>query len=92
VEVQGKPRPEDVEINDSLAIYNNTGNTLALWSALRVCLRHRRPVPDGLAQFFEEIADKLLQFSADGEKEARQLVAGLVLGTKNQGGGPSRFQ
>lgn len=92
MEVQGKPRPEDVEINDSLAIYNNTGNTLALWSALRVCLRHRRPVPDGLAQFFEEIADKLLQFSADGEKEARQLVAGLVLGTKNQGGGPSRFQ
>ncbi|MGC2224646.1 MAG: hypothetical protein WA624_20965 [Methylocella sp.] len=92
VEVQGKPRPEDVEINKFLAIYNKTGNNLALWSALLVCLRHRRPVPDGLAQFFEGIAEKLLQFSADGEKEARQLVPDLVLGTKSQGGGPSVFQ
>jgi hypothetical protein len=92
VEVQGKPRPEDVEINKFLAIYNKTGNNLALWSALLVCLRHRRPVPDGLAQFFEGIAEKLLQFSADDEKGARQDVADLVLGTKNQGGGPSVFQ
>ena len=92
VEVRGKPRPEDVEINKFLAIYNKTGNTLALWSALLVCLRHRRPVPDGLAQFFEGIAEKLLQFSADDEKGARQHVADLVLGTKNQGGGPSVFQ
>jgi hypothetical protein len=92
VEVQGKPRPEDVEINESLAIYNNTGNALALCSALLVCLRHRRPVPDGLAQYFEGIVEKLLQLSADDEKGARQDVADLVLGTKNQGGGPSVFQ
>lgn len=92
VEVQGKPRPEDVEINKFLAIYNKTGNTLALWSALLVCLRHRRPVPDGLAQYFEGIAEKLLQASADDKKGARQDVADLVLGTMNQAGGPSVFQ
>jgi hypothetical protein len=91
VEAQGVPPPEHVEINECLAIYNNTGNTLPLWSLL-VCLRHRRPVPDGLAQFFEGIAEKLLQFSADDEKEARKLVPDLVLGTRNQGGGPSVFQ
>ena len=50
------------------------------------------PVPDGLAKVFEGIAEKLLQFSADDEKEARQLVPDVVLGTKNQGGGPSVFQ
>ncbi len=92
VETQGVLTPEDVEINESLAIYNNTGNTLALWSALLVCLRHRRPVPDGLAEFFERIAEKLLQFSAHDETGARQLVPDLVLGTRNQRGGPSVFQ
>ena len=92
MEAQGALTPEDVEINKFLAIYNNTGNILAAWSALRVCLRHRRPVPDGLAEVFEGIAEKLLQFSADDEKEARQLVPDLVLGTRNQGGGPSVFQ
>lgn len=92
VEIEGKPRPEDVEINKFLAIYNKTGNYLALWSALGVCLRHRRPVPDGLAEFFEGFVEKLLKFSADDEKGARQYVADLVLGTRNQGGGPSVFQ
>jgi hypothetical protein len=92
VEIEGKPRPEDVEINESLAIYNKTGNYLALWSALGVCLRHRRPVPDGLAEYFEGFVEKLLKFSADDEKGARQYVADLVLGTKNQVGGPSVFQ
>ena len=92
VEAQGVLPPEDVEINKFLAIYNETGNILAAWSALLVCLRHRRPVPDGLAEVFEGIAEKLLQFSADDEKEARQLVPDVVLGTKNQGGGPSVFQ
>jgi len=92
VEAQGVLPPEDVEINKFLAIYNNTGNALASWAALLVCLRHRRPVPDGLAEFFEGIAKKLLQFSEDDQKEARQLVPDLVLGTTNQGGGPSVFQ
>lgn len=92
MEIEGKPRPEDVEINESLAIYNKTGNYLALWSALGVCLRHRRPVPDGLAQYFEGFVEELLQLSADDEKGARQYVADLVLGTRNQGGGPSVFQ
>jgi hypothetical protein len=49
-------------------------------------------VPDGLAQFFEGIAEKLLRFSAPDKKGARQDVADLVLGTNNQGGGPSVFQ
>jgi hypothetical protein len=92
VEAQGVLPPEDVEINKFLAIYNNTGNALAAWAALLVCLGHHRPVPDGLAQFFEGIAKKLLQFSEDDQKEARQLVPDLVLGTTNQGGGPSVFQ
>jgi hypothetical protein len=92
VEAQGVLPPEDVKINEFLAIYNNTGKTLALWSALLVCLRHRRPVPDEPAEVFEGMAEKLLQLSADDEKGARQLVADLVLGTRNQGGGPSVFQ
>src|SRR5580704_15586899 len=65
VEIEGKPRPEDVEINKFLAIYNKTGNYLALWSALGVCLPHRRRVPDGLAEYFEGFVEKLLKFSAD---------------------------
>jgi hypothetical protein len=92
VEIEGKPRPEDVEINKFLAIYNKTGNYLALWSALGVCLQHRRRVPDGLAEYFEGFVEKLLKFSADDEKGPRQYVADLVLGTRSQGGGPSVFQ
>jgi hypothetical protein len=49
-------------------------------------------VPDGLAEYFEGFVEKLLKFSADDEKGARQDVADLVLGTRNQGGGPSVFQ
>jgi hypothetical protein len=92
VEAQGVLPPEDVEINKFLAIYNGTGNILAAWSALVICFRHHRPVPDGLAEVFAGMGEKLLQFSADDEKEARQLVPDLVLGTRNQDGGPSVFQ
>jgi hypothetical protein len=38
------------------------------------------------------IAEKLLQFSVDDEREARKLVADLGLGTKNQRSGRSVFQ
>ena len=49
-------------------------------------------MPDGLAQYFEGIRGILCKFSVDDEKGARQDVADLVLGTRNQGGGPSVFQ
>jgi hypothetical protein len=92
METSGGPRPEDAEINKFLAQYNDTRNALALWAAFRVCLQHDRPVPDGIKQFFAEIADKLLQYSANAAPQARDLVADLVLGTKNEGGGPSVFE
>ena len=92
IETSGGPRPEDNEINKCLAQYNRTGNALALWAAFRVCLQHDRPVPDGMKQFFQKIADKLFRYSADAVPQARDLVADLVLGTRNERGGPSVFE
>jgi hypothetical protein len=92
IETSGGPRPEDNEINQFLAQYKGTGNALALWAAFRVCLQHDRPVPDGMKPFFLKIADTLLRYSADDENQARDLVADLVLGTRNGRGGPSVFQ
>jgi len=92
IETSGGPRPEDNEINKFLAQYNRTGNALALWAAFGVCLQHDRPLPDGMKQFFRKIADKLLQYSADAEPQARDLVADLVLETRNERGGPSVFE
>ena len=80
IKTSGGPRPEDNEINKFLAQYNRTSNALALWAAFRVCLQHDRPLPDGMKQFFQKIADKLLQYSDDAVPQARDLVADLVLG------------
>lgn len=92
IETSGGPRPEDNEINRFLARYNRTGNALALWAAFGVCLQHDRPVPDGMKAFFRKIADKLLQYSDEAVPQARDLVADLVLGTRNERGGPSVFE
>jgi hypothetical protein len=92
IETSGGPRPEDDEINKLLARYNRTGNALALWAAFRVCLEHDRPLPDGMKPFFWKIANTLLQYSDDAVPQARDLVADLVLGTRNERGGPSVFE
>jgi hypothetical protein len=92
VESSVGPRPEDAAINASIAIYNSTGNTLAAWSILQICIQHQRPLPEGIAIFFESMASKLLDYSATDRLGAREDVADIVLGTTNQGGGPSVFQ
>lgn len=92
IETSGRPRPEDNEINQCLARYNRTGNALALWAAFGVCLQHDRPVPDRMKTFFQKIADTLLQYSDEAVPQARDLVADLVLGTRNERGGPSVFE
>jgi hypothetical protein len=83
---------DDAELNEAIAIYNWTGNALAAWSILGLCLKHGHPVPQPVSAFFSSIADKLIDYSTNDRPRARDDVADLVLGTKNSGGGPSIFQ
>lgn len=81
----------DTAINIELALYNRTGNMLALWAAFGLCARAKVPLPDEMIARIGEIADKLLKYAADDVPRARELVADEVLGTKNESGGPSPF-
>jgi hypothetical protein len=82
----------DTAINAELALYNQTGNMLALWAAFGLCARAKVPLPDEMIARVGEIADKLLKYTDDDVPRARVLVADAVLGTKNESGGQSLFK
>lgn len=82
----------DTLINFELALYNRTGNMLALWAAFRLCARAQVPLPDEMIARVGAIADKLVKYAATEVPRARELIADDVLGTKNESGGPSPFR
>lgn len=81
----------DTAINAELALYNRTGNMLALWAAFGLCARAEVPLPKQIIDRVGKIADKLLKYATDETPRARELVADDVLGTKNESGGQSPF-
>ena len=91
VETAGITNLYSSDINKFISQYNRTGNALALWAAFRDCLQNDCPLPDGIKEFFLNIANSLIRYSINSTPKARDLVADLVLGTKNEGGGPSIF-
>jgi hypothetical protein len=86
----GAPKT-DTAINAELALYNRTGNMLALWAAFGLCARAKVPLPEEIIDRVGKIADKLLKYATDEIPRARELVADDVLGTKNESGGQSPF-
>jgi hypothetical protein len=82
----------DTAINAELALYNQTGNMLALWAAFGLCARAKVPLSDEMIARVGEIADKLLKYTNDDVPRARELVADAVLCTKNESGGQSLFE
>lgn len=75
------------QINAELALYNQTGNMLALWAVVGICAREKLPLPDGVIDRLGEIGDKLFHYAVDDVPRVRQLVADLVLGTRKEKGG-----
>ena len=65
---------------------------MALWSALEICLRARRSIPEDVGQLFPDMAQRILRLAWDYIPRAREHVADIVLGTSVSGGGPSVFQ
>jgi hypothetical protein len=83
----------DDAINTEIAFYNLTGNMLALWAVLAICVREGGiNLPPGVDFRFARVAEQLLQYSEEETLGARELVADLVLGTKNESGGSSVFK
>jgi hypothetical protein len=80
------------QLNTEIANYNRHRNALSLWNVLTICIENRIPVPGGVGEFFLNISQKLIRYAHDGEKQARELISDLVLGTINEDGGPGKFQ
>lgn len=81
-----------VRLNTEIADYKRNRNALSLWSVLAICLENEIPVPDGVNEFFLDISRKLIGYARDGEKQARQSISDLVLGTINEDGGHGAFR
>jgi len=79
-------------INSEIALYNRSGNMLALWAVLGMCARLGIRLPEGVDEMFATIAEQFLGYAEQGEKRARESVADKVLGTRNVIGGRSVFQ
>lgn len=82
----------DTEINTEIALYNRSGNMLALWAVLGMCARAGVKLPEGVDERFATIAEQLLQDAEEGKKRARESVADRVLGTRKVKGGKSEFE
>ena len=82
----------DIEINREIALYNRSGNMLALWAVLRICARAGVKLPQGVDEKFATIAEQLLKDAEEGKKGARELVADRVLETQKVKGGKSEFE
>jgi hypothetical protein len=80
------------QLNVEIANYNRDRNALSLWNVLAICLENKIPVPDKVDEFFLNISQKLIGYSRDGKKEARQFISDLVLGTVNEDGGRGVFR
>jgi hypothetical protein len=81
----------DKAINAELALYNRTGNMLALWAVVRICVRKRMPLPRGVRSRFLRIANTLLRYAADDTPGAREAVADLVLDAPKKSGRGTLF-
>jgi hypothetical protein len=80
------------QLNVEIADYKRNRNALSLWSILAICLENKIPVPDGVSEFFLHISQKLIGYACDHEKQARQSISDLVLGTVNEDGGHGAFR
>jgi hypothetical protein len=98
VEVTTSPRHYEItaelaaQINVEIANYNRDRNALSLWNVLAICLENKIPVPDKVDEFFLNISRKLIGYARDDEKQARQLISDLVLGTVNEDGAHGQFR
>lgn len=98
VEVTTSPRHYEItaelaaRLNAEIANYNRNRNALSLWNVLAICLENEIPVPDKVSEFFLDISRKLIGYARDGQKEARQLISNLVLGTISEDGGRGEFR
>lgn len=79
-------------INAELALYNQTGNMLALWAVVGICARKGLPLPRGVRSRVLKISNTLLRYAAEDTPRARESVADLVLDTYKDTGGPSQFE
>lgn len=79
-------------INTELALYNRTGNVLALWAVFAICTRHGVRMPEQVESRLGMIAEKLVKLARDETVGATKEVPDLVLGTKNETGGHSPFE
>jgi hypothetical protein len=80
------------QLNAEIADYKRNRNALSLWNVLAICLENKIPVPDGVSEFFLHISRKLIGYAYDNEKQARQSISDLVLGTVNDDGGHGPFR
>lgn len=78
-------------INNELAIFRSTGNVIAAWAALGLCLKYEIQIPRAIAELFVEIAEELSSVSGVDTKTARKRVADIVLRTNKPGGGRGVF-
>jgi hypothetical protein len=98
VEVTTAPRHYEItaelagRFNAEIANYNRDRNALSLWNVLVICLENKLPVPDDVSEFFLDISRKLIGYARGGEKQARQSISDLVLGTVNEDGGRGVFR
>lgn len=79
------------DLMEAIAIFNSKNNALAAWDALRICIEHNRPLPEGISDFFKEISTALLKWTNEKPKDARSLIPNLILGIQYQDGGDSIF-
>ena len=84
--------PARDQLWDAVVVYNATGNHLALWKALEICLEHDYPVPKELAAIFRQMAHRLVALSLDKISKARSHVLKIVLGTDVIAGGDPVFK
>lgn len=78
-------------INNELAIFRSTGNAIAAWAALGLCLKYEIQIPRAIAELFAEMTEELSSFSGEDTKTARKRVADIVLRTNKPGGGRGVF-
>lgn len=82
----------DQTINRELALYNRTGNMLALWAVVGICARKGLPLPRGVRSRVLRIANTLLRYAANDTPSARASIADLVLDTCKESGRGTPFE
>lgn len=82
-------RDQAAAINTELALYNNTGNVLALWAVVALCHAYKIQLPADVKKALAvgEMATKLVALHND--KDARGKVAGIFLKEDDQDDAPN---